>query len=131
MTERKYEHSEAATASSTSIFFQLAVSLRKLDTSQTDLVLEYIMWAELPSHHATRSEMSSRLEILGSEIQRLPSIPAVVTIACSSQDGFISKVDVEWLISKILNLLKVCLSPRHLEIIPETEVQELYTIEIA
>lgn len=127
VTTGNHEHKEDVIMS-TSNFFQLAKSLRTLDTSQADLVLEYIMWAELPSHQATRKEMSVRLKMLGAEIKKLPSMPAVVTIACSSQDGFISKIDVEWLISKILNLLQDCLSPHKLEIIPESEVQELYTI---
>ena len=94
-----------------------------------DLILQYIMWSDLPSHKSTRKEMKIALNNMNTVFENWPTTtlqPSVVTIACSCQDGFIQTDDVKWLIDELLVLLKKSFGK--LEILPEQEVIELYQI---
>jgi hypothetical protein len=101
-------------------------------TTNIDLIFEYCMWSELPSHQSTRSEMLTELNVLKNTLLKWKNMniqPNVVTIACSSEDGFINNEDVKWLINEILNILNITFHG-HLDLIPERQVEDLYGIKM-
>ena len=122
-------------------FFQFVTVLKEMNTNnmnnvskaeakeRAEVVLQYVMWSELPSHQSTRSEMTETLQKMAVSFSAMATTcrPAVVTIACSCQDGFIQEEDVQWLVGELLVLLNSAFGT--LEVLPEREVTELYKIE--
>ena len=113
--EKEKERSSSSSTSSTTT------------TSTIELILEYCMWSDLPSHQSTRAEMVHELKRMQDQMLQWKIKPAAITIACSSEDGFIHNKDVKWLINQILNTLQTSLGS-DLDIIPEHEVETLYGI---
>jgi hypothetical protein len=98
--------------------------------SPIDVVLDYCMMSELPSHPSTRQEMVMELKVLDNTLSlwKQQNIrPSVVTIACSAEDGFIPQEDVKWLLNELLHVLNRNLEGT-LDVIPEHTVEELYGI---
>ena len=62
---------------------------------------------ELPHHPSTRLEMVALLREFASCLKGLTP-PKLVTIACSTEDGFTPAIDVPWLLRRVLRTVQTC-----------------------
>lgn len=62
---------------------------------------------ELPHHPSTRLEMAALLREFASCLKGLTP-PKLVTIACSTEDGFTPAIDVPWLLRRVLRTVQTC-----------------------